>query len=330
MKHEAAGTYVQISRPEFESWLKSTGFKWTRDMSKAGIYTVDLSPNVGILISSSIGSRDDAMGRGRAAMQMRLVSTVTGQTLNKKAQGKSHFKRTTNWKTTWKKGLDEFKSAYMKAKDFYDKIATIKDRDQYKEKWLRVIEAVDGWAANDFLKKQHDALTAGKIVSDKVEAALLRSKPSRATPVPGKVDEALVNLARQAWVAAKRAGQQRDLDFLTSLGKRFAQGTTERDLSPGQLKWWGDIKRRYRLRAASTVSTQRVASEYLTLNLVDAAGGDVEQRTLPASSLKYLNMFQDATIQDGPGTGMRLLDAVESGLFKQATSRVASRYLADK
>ena len=324
MKHEAAGTFVQISREQFEDWLKSTGFKWKRDTTKAGIYTVELSPNVGILISSSIGSRDDAMGRGRASVQMRLVSLVTGQTLNKKAQGKSHFKRTKGWKETWKKGLDEFKSAYMKAKDFYDKIATIKDRDQYKDKWLGVIEKINGWESNEFLKKQHDALTAGKIVSDKVEAALLRSKPA-AAPASGrgKADEALVNLARQAWVAAKRAGQQRDLDFLTSLGKRFAQGTTEAELSPGQLKWWGDIKRRYHLRAASLASASRVATEYLTLHLEGASG--TETRTLPVSSLKYLDMFQGAQIQDGPGTGMNLLDAVEKGMFN--ASRVASRYL---
>lgn len=328
VKRRAAGTYVQISRDEFEDWLKSTGYKWERDKSKAGIYRVLLSPNVGIQISSSIGSRDDAMGRGRASVKMRLVSLKTGHTLNKKAQGKSHFKRTKGWKKTWKNGLDAFKSAYMKAKSFYDKLAQIEDRGSYQEKWLRVIEKKDGWENSDFLRKQHEALEDGKILSDKVEQALLRSEPSKgSSPGRGRVDEKLVNLARQAWVAAKRAGRQRDLDFLTSLGKRFAQGTTEADLSPGQLKWWNDIKRRYRLRAASKASAKKIASEYITLDLVDASGG-VETRTLPLSSLKYFDMFKGSQILQGPNKGMDLLEAVEKGMFTQAAaSRVASRYL---
>lgn len=322
MNRQSAGTYVQISRDEFEDWLKSTGYKWERDRTKAGIYRVFLSPDVAVHISSSIGSKDDAMGRGRASVQMRLISRHTGQTLNKKAQGKSHFKRTKGWKATWKKGLDTFKSAYMKAKDFYDKIAKIEDRKAWAESWMKEIESIPGWESNKFLKEQHEKLEAGKIISDKVEEAILRVKTRGGPKGPtSRIDEDLLTAMRQAYVAAKKQNRQRDMDFLQSVAEKVVK--RGRPMTSGQEKWWEDIKRRYRIR----LGAMRVATEYLTIHLEDGQGRE-ETRTLPVTSIPYLDMFKDAEVTTpGPGYGMKIVDAIEQGLFKQAAQRVAERYL---
>ena len=86
MKHLAmAGTYVQIDRDELERWLDSLPNlvgRAERVPNRAGVYILPLSEFVGVKLMSTIGSSDDAMGRGMAPMQLALVFLVTGQTLN--------------------------------------------------------------------------------------------------------------------------------------------------------------------------------------------------------------------------------------------------------
>ena len=155
MKHLGmAGTYVQIDRDELESWLNGlphlTG-KAQRVPGRAGVYVLPLSDFVGVRLSSTIGSSDDAVERGKASMQLALVSLITGQVLNKKAQGQSHFKRTVNWKTTWKEGIDRMREAYTKSQGFYDGVARIHDRNAYKADVLKAIDEIPNWQENGIL-----------------------------------------------------------------------------------------------------------------------------------------------------------------------------------
>jgi len=273
--HEAAGgTYVEISREEFEDWLNKTGYKWERDRSKAGIYVVKLSPNVGIHISSSIGSRDTGLARGRASVKMKLVSLITGYTLNKKVQGRDHFKRTKGWRQTWKKGLDDFKGAYMKAKDWYDKLATIESRDEYKDEWLGKIEEIGGWETDRMLKDFHDKLEKGSVLSDKQEAAIERTKgrgagPGRA-PQEAPNEELLAKL-RELWKRAKAAADRGDRDgewtmgFAQNMGEKLKKGWR---LTPNEKRKIDEKLKRYRVASMlAEGAIQRVASQFLARSL---------------------------------------------------------------
>ena len=157
---------------------------------KAGIYLIPLSDTVAVKLSSTIGTSDDAMGRGMASMQLALTSLITGQTLNRKAQGQGHFKRTTNWKTTWAKGFELMKDAYMKAQGFYDAIAAIEDRDKYKADILKKIESTPDWKNESILVDFHGKITQDGILTGK-QLALLdkislekQNAPQRPGPTP--------------------------------------------------------------------------------------------------------------------------------------------------
>lgn len=231
------GTYVQIGRDELEQWISGLPLKgkWSVKQGYAGIYLLPLSPVVGVKLSSTIGSRDDAMGKGRASMQLALVSLVTGQVLNKKAQGQKHFKRTTNWKTTWQKGFDRLRQAYMKAQGFYDAIAVIKDREKYKNDLLKQIETAPGWNSHKVLADFHVRLEKGGILTAK-QVDFLQSEVTKAvktSPVPavtpGKpsgspIDDALVGRLRELWKAAKRSGDNWLMDFAKSIGEQVKAG----------------------------------------------------------------------------------------------------------
>ena len=116
-------SYKMISRTELEGWLDDGGYSWTRSGQTAGVYNIRLSDEVAIKISSTIGSRDDAMGRGRASMNMMLVSLVNGRCLNRKARDRKHFKRTTGWKSTWTEGIIHWEGVFSKCPHFYNRIA---------------------------------------------------------------------------------------------------------------------------------------------------------------------------------------------------------------
>ena len=116
-------TYMSITRNDIESWLDRSPFQWSRSSDTAGIYLVHLSDEVAIKLSSTIGSRDDAMGRGRASMSLMLVSRVNGRCLNAKAKDRKHFKRTSGWERTWADGLLHWEGVFLRCPHFYNRIA---------------------------------------------------------------------------------------------------------------------------------------------------------------------------------------------------------------
>lgn len=277
----AGGTFVMISREELEEWLNSIGFsgKWDRDPRYQGIYLLKLAPSVAVKLSSTIGSKDDAMGKGRAAMQLSLVSTVTGRTLNKKAQGQDHFKRTSGWKKTWAVGIDTMKKAYLSSSDFYDAIAVIQDRDAYRDDILRRVEKIPGWDNDGELISIFRKVDRGGVLMkgelDAIEEAEKRPKPM--TPDPQKIEpgraegegityrdpevtkDLRLDALRKLWVLAKRglaeATQRNDergaKDHEWTM--QFAQDMATKYVNPGrrlsgpQLRVIGDKMEKYRI-----------------------------------------------------------------------------------
>lgn len=236
---KTAGTYVQISRDELETWLNTLPFKgsWRRDKINgreyAGVYLIPLSDLVGVRLSSTIGSKDDAMGRGEASMRLSLVSLITGQTLNKKAMGQNHFNRTTNWQKTWRIGFDRMKEAYTQSQGFYDALAPIKDRAKYQKDMLDLITSVPGWDRNSFLQGLHERVSKGGVLTTKqqeaVENAAKKAPPAPQIPANNKPDEAYLKRLHELAVAAKKVGDAWLLDFLRNIAPEVKAG---RPLSP--------------------------------------------------------------------------------------------------
>lgn len=253
--HTAAATYVQISREELEAWMDSIGYrgKWKRDPKYAGVYLIELSPTVGVKLSSTIGSKDDAMGVGQASMQLALVSLVTGRVLNKKAQGQSHFKRTTGWAKTWAGGIDTMKKAYLASADFYDVIASIEDREKYKVEVLEEISSVPGWNTDPELSGFYRKVEKGGVLMPR-EWGVVREAKSRpakqkepqqdqqssptgesSAPLPtNDLQEKRLAALRELWVSARRSGDDWTMNFTQDVATKWvAQG---RRLSGPQLR----------------------------------------------------------------------------------------------
>lgn len=193
-----AARYCEISREDIEAWLGSlircTSGPWERAQGTEGVYLLVLSERVAVKISTTLSGSGEAMARGSAACQIRLVSRLTGRVLNKKAQGQSRFLRVENWRENWARGVENFRVEYERISDFYERIAL-----------------PDGACS-----------------------------PSQPAP-KGEVDQALVERARSAYRAARDAGRDREMDFLAKIGKGFAAGRNEEQLSPAQRKWWDAI-----------------------------------------------------------------------------------------
>lgn len=230
LKEAARGSsFVEITREDMEDWMSSTGLRWERKSGSAGVYVLILSNLVGISVSSSVGSRDTAMGYAKGSMQMRLISRVTGRVLNKKAQGRSHFKRTTNWRATMQKAVDDFKSTYLKAQSFYDALAEIEDQKEYAADLISKIESFSGWESNNILKDFHEKLVSGKILTIKQRSLLERltkggggsSRPSAPSAPDEPNNEELLQRMRALWVAAKRDNNTWLMDFTRSLADQL-------------------------------------------------------------------------------------------------------------
>jgi len=238
-----AGTYVQIDRDELEAWLATLRLvdKAYRAPNKAGVYLLPFSETVACKLSSTIGTSDDAMGRGMASMQLSLVSRVTGQTLNRKAQGQLHFKRTLNWKKTWAEGVERMRDAYTKSAGFYDALATIEDRDQYKVDVMEAIEGIPDWRNNNILADFHAVAEKGGILTlkqvDLLDRTLDRERgrqtPKPANHPPTKAEDPLIPVLRAMWAKARDAGDNWLMDFTKSVAGQLSQG---RNLSPKQLE----------------------------------------------------------------------------------------------
>lgn len=247
MNHIAAATFVQISREELEDWLNSSGYrgKWERDARSAGLYLIKLSDNVAVKLSSTIGSKDDAMGRGKASMQLSLVSTVTGRVLNKKAQGQDHFKRTTGWMKTWAAGIETMKRAYLSSSDFYDVIAGIVDRDAYKDELLAKIKNVPDWGNNPDLVGYYRKIERGGVLMPREQNSLENlltqpvsverpaPEPRRPEPRPEPAQRSLPNLdakntqdlrmdaLRKLWVVARRRDDNWTMGFAQDIAQKY-------------------------------------------------------------------------------------------------------------
>lgn len=241
-----ASTYVQISRDELEDWLTALGpflhERWQRVPNRAGIYLLPLSDTVAIKLSSTIGTSDDAMGRGQASMQLSLVSRVTGQTLNKKAQGQSHFARTLKWQKNWRDGLTRMKEAYQKAAGFYDALALIEDRETYKNNLLARIEAVPDWRNHNILSDFHTTAARGGILTGKQTALLenLLDKPQ----MRSQAEDPLVPILRAMYAQARREGNEWLMTFTKDVAEQIKRG---RPLSPKQQAIVDQNRTKYRL-----------------------------------------------------------------------------------
>jgi len=221
-------TYVQLTREEFEDWLQDLGYRWKLKPGTVGVYLVPLSDTVGIEVSSSMTGRDDVMGKARASMGCRLVSLITGFTLNKKAQEQSHVKRTVNWRDNLARVFQRMVAAYEKASAFYDALAEIKDRDAYKREWVARIEAFPGWQANPFLTDMHTRLVDDGIMTIKQREAVVRTvdRPQAVSQSPSGIDVGMLARVRALYAVSKQRGNQWAMDFAKSIGEMLKAGRT--------------------------------------------------------------------------------------------------------
>jgi hypothetical protein len=241
MHSRLAGTYVELTREEFEDWLNSKGFrgKWRIHPRYDGVYLPTLSDTVAISINSTTGSREQVMSKGRASMKMRLVSRVTNKVLlgPKKLMGKTHFARTTNWRQNWGKGLDRAKQTYDGSRSFYDAIAVIEDRLQYMDDTMDLIEQIPGWQQDSLLADLHRKVSQGGILTTKQLAVVQKARRNPPAPEPSvevadepavpSLDEALLQRMRALYVAARNARTQDGdwtMDFVTKWAKGLKAG----------------------------------------------------------------------------------------------------------
>jgi hypothetical protein len=224
--------YVQISRDDLEGWLNGLRWKWSRVQGRAGIYNIHFSPAVGVRLSSTIGTRDQGMGKGKASMNLTLISLITGHVLNRKARDRKYFQRTKNWMMTWAKGVDHWHGVYMKSQGFYDAIAAIEDRDKYKADLLKAIEAYPHWQQDRVLSDFHQRVEDGGVLTVKQKALLDRTL-AKATPqedgqTPALDDEVERKLQRlrDLYVAARRNQDQWTMRFAQSIAEQMKAGRT--------------------------------------------------------------------------------------------------------
>jgi hypothetical protein len=219
--------YVDITKEDFEQWLKQIPYVKTFKIQPGtrGVYIIPLSKSVAISITSTLGMTSQTKGYAKASMKMRLVSLISGRVLNKKAQGQNHFKRTLNWRVTWKKGLDRLRDTYLKAATFYDRIASVEDRDKYQRDMITKITSIQDWQSNKFLEDLHSKVSQGMILSEKQEAAIdkLSKQPSPKNVAEKFTDQEFMRKLRNLWATIKKKGDTRTLSFVESLGKQYAQ-----------------------------------------------------------------------------------------------------------
>jgi len=227
-KFAAPDSFVEITREDLEAWLNTLPLKgkWKLKTGRVSIYLLPISKSVGISLSSTIGSKDTGMGRGKASMNLALVSLITGKVLNKKAMGQSYFKRTTNWKKTWKIGFDRMVAAYKKSQGFYDALAEIDDRDKYREDILDRIVAFEGWESDNTLSDFYSRVQRGGVLTMK-QLALLESTlkhDAKSSPAKPVIDQKMVERLRLLWTVAKKKGDPWLMDFAQSIGERLKKG----------------------------------------------------------------------------------------------------------
>lgn len=225
-----ADTFVEITREELEAWLDTLPLKgkWKLKTGRVSMYLLPLSSTVGVSLSSTVGSKDTGMGKGKASMNLALVSLITGRVLNKKAMGQSYFKRTTNWRKTWRTGFDRMVAAYAKSQGFYDALAAIEDRDKYKADLLARISAHSGWESDNTLSDFYERVQKGGILTTRQLDLLEKTLKADAKASPAKpavqMDGPTVERLRDLWRAAKRRNDSWLMEFAQSIGERLKKG----------------------------------------------------------------------------------------------------------
>lgn len=213
----AASTYVEITRQELEAWLTGLPYPWDRVSGTEGIYRLNLSDTVAIKLSTTLGGKGKVMQVGQASMQLALVSVITGQTVNKKAQGQSHFARTLGWKKNWLEGINRMEDAYRAAAGFYDVIAGIADRETYQRENLANIETIPWWTTDVQLSRLHDKLQQRGVLMPQ-DQNLIEDEKAR-------IEELLKDL-REIYKKAHANKDQAALKFLAEIGKKIKEGKT--------------------------------------------------------------------------------------------------------
>jgi hypothetical protein len=211
----AAATYVEITRDELEDWLNSLKYSWDRRAGTEGIYLLHLSQNVAVKLSTTLGGKGKVMQVGQASMQLALVSLVTGQIVNKKAQGQSHFARTTGWRKNWKEGIERMEDAYRPAAGFYEVIAAIPDREAYQRDNMARIEAIPWWNTDAQLSRLHAKLQQRGVLMPP-DQEIIDDERSRITQ--------LLQDLREIYKRAHAARDQEGLKFVGEIGKKIKDG----------------------------------------------------------------------------------------------------------
>jgi hypothetical protein len=248
--------YVPISREDFEEWLDSLHHKWTRVQGKAGTYLIELSKDVAVHVSSSVGNADMAMDRAKGAMYIRLVSSFNGRTLNKKDVGQSKFYRTQGWRETLKKAVERLRQAYMKSKAFYDKLATI-NSESYKEEVMQQIETVPGWERDALLRDFHDRVERGGILSDAQEGVITKAVAKAEGQAQNNDAVDLLQRMRDLYKAAREHQDVWTMNFTESLAKQLE---ARRALSDRQRNVLDDKFMHYRIACQADAQWAALAS----------------------------------------------------------------------
>jgi len=245
-----AATFVSITRDMLEDWLTRIPHlheKWYRQPGRAGVYLLPLSHTVAIKLSSTVGQSDEVVSVGKGSMQLALVSRVTGQTINKKAQGQSYFARTTNWEKTWREGIERIRAAYLKAQGFYDALATITDRKKYKDDILAKIKAIPDWEEDSRLSDWYRRVFQDGILTE-TQIAYIEDKASHPASAP-RIDEDTLHILKELWKRAKMAGDEYLMKFCQDVAeKRIKRGLPMTgDATSGQQGYFNRMKAKYRI-----------------------------------------------------------------------------------
>ena len=214
--------YVNISRSDLEGWLDSNFGSWSRVAGKAGVYLIHLSDRVAVKLSSTQKDTGGSVARGGASMNLSLVSRVDGSLLNRKARDRKYFQRTTNWRTTWKKGVEHWIGIYEDKDEFYEKIA---DRAGYKAKWIGMIDSLPNGGSDREIIKSRDTLEGGSVLWANQERYILeavKANRTRSTSAPSNALD--VAKLRDLYRKARSEGNRDDMGTIKDLGLKARDG----------------------------------------------------------------------------------------------------------
>ena len=247
-RYRTSMAFVPITRDMLETWLNTIPHlseKWHLQPGRAGVYLLPLSRTVAIKLGSTVSGKNEVIGVGQGSMQLALVSRITGQVINKKAQGQNYFARTTNWEKTWRDGIERMRDAYMKAQGFYDALAGITDRRKYKVDLLEKIQSVPYWEHDSRLSDWYRRVFSDGILTEAQVAYIEDRKNETPKSRMNKQDEETLGILKELWKKAKAAGDDYLMGFCKDVAdKRVKQGLP---LSSGQQGYFDKMRQKYRV-----------------------------------------------------------------------------------